>query len=151
MARWGVTIAVAAAMVVAATAQPAESSRYLRIGIYDEAQTLYGPIDKTMPLLKQLHVQEVRLNLYWGGARYGVAQKRPANATNPADPAYDWELYDRTVRYANQYGVRVLFSIYGTPAWANGGLGTNHAPTRTRQCGRRAPSRTPGRRGSSRA
>ena len=73
----------------------------MRVGIYDEAQTLYGPIDKTMPPLKQLHVQEVRLNLYWGGARYGVAQKRPANATNPADPAYDWELYDRTVRYAN--------------------------------------------------
>jgi hypothetical protein len=118
-------------MLVAATAQPAQSSRYMRIGIYDEAQTLYGPIDKTMPVLKQLHVQEVRLNLYWGGARYGVAQKRPANATNPADPAYDWELYDRTVRYANQYGVRVLFSIYGTPAWANGGLGANHAPTRS--------------------
>ena len=36
-----------------------------------------------------------------GRRRYGVAQKRPANATNPADPAYDWELYDRTVRYAN--------------------------------------------------
>ena len=131
MTRLGVVIAVAAAMLVAATARPAESSRYMRVGIYDEAQTLYGPIDKTMPTLKQLHVQEVRLNLYWGGARYGVAQKRPANATNPADPAYDWELYDRTVRYANQYGVRVLFSIYGTPAWANGGLGANHAPTRS--------------------
>ena len=25
----------------------------------------------------------------------------------------------------------MLFSIYGTPAWANGGLGANHAPTRS--------------------
>src|SRR3954453_543051 len=130
MRRGGVAIAVAAAMLLAATAQPAESSRYMRIGIYDEAQTLYGPIDKTMPVLKQLHVQEVRLNLYWGGARYGVAQKRPANATNPADPACDWEPHARPGRYANQYGLRVLFSIFGTPAWANGGLGANPAPTR---------------------
>ncbi|NUR74882.1 MAG: hypothetical protein HOQ28_01180 [Thermoleophilia bacterium] len=80
-------------------------------------------------MFKQLHVQEVRLNLYWGG-RYGVAKSRPARATNPADPAYDWELYDRTVNYAAQDGVHVLFSIYGTPAWANGGRGANVAPTR---------------------
>ena len=99
----------------------------MRIGIYDEAQTLYGPIDKTMIVLKQLHVQELRLNLYWG-ARYGVASRRPARPTDPADPAYDWSLYDRTVRYANQYGIHVLFSIYGTPSWANGGLGPNHVP-----------------------
>ena len=71
---------------------------------------------------KQLHVQEIRLNLYWGG-KYGVATKRPAHATNPADPAYDWSLYDRTVEYAAQYGIHVLFSVYGTPAWANGGKG----------------------------
>jgi hypothetical protein len=118
------------ASALAVTAPPAHASRYLRVGIYDEAQTLYGPIDKTMPQLKQLHVQEIRLNLYWGGARYGVASRRPLNPTNPADPAYDWSLYDRVVRYANEYGMHVLFSIYGTPTWANGGLGPNHAPTK---------------------
>jgi hypothetical protein len=101
----------------------------MRIGIYDEAQTLYGPVDKTFSLFKQLHVQEVRLNLYWGG-RYGVAKTRPAAATNPNDPAYDWTLYDRTVFLAAQTGVHVLFSVYGTPTWANGGKGPNVAPTR---------------------
>jgi hypothetical protein len=128
MVKVGVVVVVLVAALFAATAQPADSSRYLRIGIYDEAQTLYGPVDKTMITLKQLHVQELRLNLYWG-ARYGVATRRPAQPTNPADPAYDWSLYDRTVRYANQYGIHVLFSIYGTPSWANGGLGPNHVPT----------------------
>ena len=34
-------VAAVAAALVGATAQPAQSSRYLRIGIYDEAQTLY--------------------------------------------------------------------------------------------------------------
>ncbi len=85
-ARLGVVAAVSlAAAFLAATAQPADASRYLRIGIYDEAQTLYGPIDETMPTLKQLHVQEVRLNLYWGGA-YGVAKRRPARRDRPDRP-----------------------------------------------------------------
>jgi hypothetical protein len=113
----------------AATARPADASRSMRVGIYDEAQTLYGPVDKTFALFKQLHVQEVRLNLYWGG-RFGVAKTRPAAATNPADPAYDWALYDRTVFLAAASGVHVLFSVYGTPTWANGGRGANVAPTR---------------------
>ena len=127
MLRVGALIAVLAAAALAASAQPADSSRYMRVGIYDEAQTLYGPVAQTFSMFKQLHVQEVRLNLYWGG-RFGVAKARPASATNPADPAYDWDLYDRTVNYAAQNGVHVLFSIYGTPAWANGGKGPNVAP-----------------------
>ncbi len=128
-ARAGLLAALlAAAAALAAGAQPGTASRYLRLGIYDEAQTLYGPVPRTFAFFKELHVQEVRLNLYWGG-RFGVAQHRPRHATNPADPAYDWSLYDRTVRYANQYGTHILFSIYGTPAWANGGRGPNAAPT----------------------
>ena len=99
MRRAGVIVAVLMTALVAATARPADGSRYLRVGIYDEAQTLYGPVDKTFALFQQLHVQEVRLNLYWGG-KYGVAKRRPASATSPADPAYDWDLYDRTVEFA---------------------------------------------------
>ena len=38
-----------------------------------------------MPTLKQLHVQELRLNLYWG-ARYGVAKRRPAHAGESGRP-----------------------------------------------------------------
>ena len=36
--------AVLATAVLAAAARPAHASRFLRIGIYDEAQTLYGPV-----------------------------------------------------------------------------------------------------------
>jgi hypothetical protein len=122
------TAVLVAVALLGATANPAQGSRYIRIGIYDEAQTLYGPIGQTMVLLKQLHVQELRLNLYWGG-RYAVATRRPAHPADPADPAYDWTLYDRVVRYANQYGMHVLFSVYGTPSWANSGQGANRVPT----------------------
>jgi hypothetical protein len=121
-------VAVLAAAALASSTEPAGASRYLKIGIYDEAQTLYGPVDKTYPALKSLHVQVIRLNLYWGG-RFGVARSRPSISADPADPAYDWDLYDRTVDYAQQYGMTVLFSIYGTPTWANGGKGPNVAPT----------------------
>ena len=79
------------------------------IGINDEANTLYGNPDVTFPILRRLHVQVLRVNLYWGG-RFGVALERPLDPTNPRDPAYDWTLYDRTVNYASQYGIRMLFS-----------------------------------------
>jgi hypothetical protein len=127
MKKAGVLLAVVATAVVAAFAQPAHASRFMRVGIYDEAQTLYGPVDTTFALFKQLHVQEVRLNLYWGG-KYGVAKTRPKSATNPGDPAYDWTLYDRTVERAAAVGEHVLFSIYGTPGWANADRGTNAVP-----------------------
>ena len=118
---------VLATVLLTGSARPAHGSRFLRIGIYDEAQTLYGPVDQTFATLEQLHVQEIRLNLYWGG-KYGVARTRPAHAADPADSAYDWTLYDRTVTDAAQNGVHVLFSVYGTPSWANGGKAVNVAP-----------------------
>jgi hypothetical protein len=125
--RLAVAVALLATGVLAATAATAHASRYLRVGIYDEAQVLYGPVPETFRTFVQLHVQEVRLNLYWGGP-YGVATRRPANPTNPNDPAYNWTLYDRTVNYAAQSGEHVLLSIYGTPSWANGGKKMNVAP-----------------------
>ena len=128
MTRWlGVAAGALAVAAVAATAEPAAASRYLRIGIYDESQTLYAPGDATFALFRELKIQQLRVNLYWGG-RLGVATRRPANARNPADPAYRWGVYDRTVRLAADGGIRIVFSIYGTPGWANGGRGQNVPP-----------------------
>jgi Glycosyl hydrolase catalytic core len=122
-----IAAALLAAALVAATAKPAHASRYLRVGLFDQTQTVFGQPEQVFPMLKQLHVQEIRVTMYWGG-QFGVARHRPAKATNPADPSYDWGIYDRAVEDAAQYGIRVLFSIYGTPTWANGGLALNHAP-----------------------
>ena len=122
--------ATAVAFAVAVAAAPAASaSKSMLVGMNDEANTLYGNPDVTFPILRRLHVQVLRVNLYWGG-RFGVALERPQNATNPRDPAYDWTLYDRTVNYASQYGIRMVFSIYGTPGWANRHQGLNRAPRR---------------------
>jgi hypothetical protein len=64
-----------------------------------------------------------------GGDDNAVARRRPRDATNPADPAYDWSLYDRTVRLATANHIAPVVTILGTPTWANGGLGFKHAPS----------------------
>jgi Glycosyl hydrolase catalytic core len=123
----GALIAVLVAALAIAAAQPATGSRYLQVGITDEASLLYGSTAKTVATYDKLHVQVARLDLYWGGP-LGVAKSRPLHPTNPADPAYDWSLYDPVVQQLAAKGIKVLFSIYGTPSWANHGEGLNVAP-----------------------
>ena len=124
--RLGLSAAIAL-LAVGLSAPAATASRNMLVGILDEANVLYGDPYTTFPTLRQLRAEVVRVNLYWGG-RFGVASERPGSATNPRDAAYDWTLYDRTVHFAAQYRMRVVFSIYGTPGWANGFRGLNRAP-----------------------
>ena len=117
----------------AATATPertvAKASKSMLIGINDEANTLYGDPDQAFATLQSLRAQVLRVNLYWGGSKYAVANKKPRDATDPGDPNYNWAIYDRLVRYATQYNVKVMFSILFTPKWANGGKARTVAPT----------------------
>lgn len=125
--RWGAlaaTLAVAASLCVpAASAAPG-----MRIGVYDEGQTFFGPLAKVFGDYKALHVGVLRVNLYWGGP-LGVAKTRPFQASDPRDAGYDWTLYDRTALFAAANGMQLLFSITGTPRWANGGRSPNRPPT----------------------
>ncbi len=119
------------ALVLAATAllcvPAASASRYLQHGIFDDTQINYGNPDLVFPQLKQLRTQLIRVNLSWGGPT-GVAKRKPVNPMNPNDPAYNWSVYDRTVFYAQQYGMKVVFAILATPSWANGSKGVNVVP-----------------------
>ena len=131
-----VVLAAATVFAVALVAVPsAVAAKGMLVGLYDEPQTFGNPT-KAFPLMRTLRTQVVRVNLYWGsgsgrtGSGLGVAKRRPSNAVNPNDKAYDWSLYDRTVRLAQRYRIKVLFAIYGTPGWANRGSGTNVPPAR---------------------
>ena len=109
---------------------PSKRSAPFLVGVTDEATTLYGDPESAFQTLKALHVQVVRVNLYWGGTQWAVSRgDRPTDPSDPGDPAYDWSIYDRLVRYAALNGVQVVFSILFTPAWANDGAGRNVAPT----------------------
>ena len=90
---------------------------------------LYGTPEQVFPLLKSTGSDVIRTNLWWSGPGISVAKKRPKRPADPADPAYDWTTYDRTVRFAALNGQEVVFSIIGTPPWANAARGWNVAPT----------------------
>ncbi len=120
-------VAAALAATALVSVPSAAASRFLQHGIYDDSQILYGNPDVVFPTLKTLKTKLIRVDLFWGGPS-GVATRRPANAANPNDRAYDWSVYDRTVNYAQQYGIRVVFSIVRTPPWANAAAGVNVVP-----------------------
>ncbi len=127
-----IAFVAATVLAVAGLAVPAAgASAHMLVGLNDEANTLIGNQNVNFPILQQLRTQVLRVNLYWGGPAYAVSNSKPADATDPGDPAYDWSTYDRLVRYSSQYGIKVLFSIVFTPKWANGGQAKNVAPTTT--------------------
>lgn len=58
-----------------------------------------------------------------------LAPTRPANPADSFDPAYRLGDLDDLVRRSQQRGIEVLITIFGTPAWANGGKTRNVPPT----------------------
>jgi hypothetical protein len=68
----------------------------------------------------------MRLLVQWNLA----APKRPSNATDPFDPAYELDDIDEAVRAAQESDQEVVLTISGTPRWANGGKNPNIMPRR---------------------
>ena len=67
----------------------------------------------------------VRTIVTWKDA----APTRPAKPSEPFDPAYRLDDLDDLVRSAQQRGIELVVTIWGTPEWANGGHTPNHAPS----------------------
>jgi hypothetical protein len=67
--------------------------------------------------VKQAGAKMVLTPLEWG---FIVPRKRPDNwqPENPADPNYEWELYDRWVSNAVAAGLTPILQIRGAPPWA---------------------------------
>jgi len=126
--------AIAASLLVlaAATASTASASSSLRVGIFDDGMVLYGEPERTFVQLANTGARLVRVNLWWSGPGVRVATRRPSRPADPNDPAYNWDTYDRTVRFATVNGMQPVFSILGTPPWANAAKGWNVAPTSAR-------------------
>jgi hypothetical protein len=119
-------ILAACAIAGAVSASASRAAPGMLVGIYDGVQPVAAP-ETTFPTLVDLRVQVIRLDLRWNE----IATSEPANPTDPADPAYDWNGFDQTVIDAKANNIQVLFTIYGTPAWAQGkAKGVNRAPRR---------------------
>jgi hypothetical protein len=106
----------------------APASARIQYGVQDDAWLLYGPPAspaQRVQTLQRLGVDLVRLTLRWDI----VATKAPAAPRDPADPAYDWGLYDGILQRLHAAHISVLISLWGTPPWANAGQEPNNAPT----------------------
>lgn len=67
----------------------------------------------------------MRLLVQWNQ----TASTRPARASDPFDPAYNFQDLDDAIRTAQESDLEVLLTIFGTPSWANGGKTPNVMPT----------------------
>jgi len=117
--RRALTIACAAAtLATGVTATTAVGSSGLRVGIADDAWLEFGPgtIEERAARLKQVGAQVSRVTLDW-------------RVIQPSREAYAWERPDALLGALRTAGVMPVVSIWGTPAWANGGKGPNVAPT----------------------
>jgi hypothetical protein len=113
---------------LAASAKPpaAKAGGGMLVGMYEPVLPLTTPI-KAFATFTSLRVRVLRMDLPWGAA---IAKKKPAHPADPADPAYDWDVYDKFVLDAHRNHIVVLFTIFGTPRWANCGQKLNRAPKR---------------------
>ena len=126
--------ALAATLVALAVvlAPSASASPSLKVGIFDDGVVLYGEPDLVFPQLAKTGTQLLRVNLWWSGPGISVATRKPKRPGDPKDPAYNWDTYDRTVRFSIVNNIQPIFSIIGTPPWANAAKGWNVAPTNAR-------------------
>lgn len=117
-------------LVAFASPTAAGASPNLQIGVLDDGYVKGNP-DAAFADLDQLAPHVLRVFLWWKD----VAPSRPTVATDPADAAYTgWGPYDALVRRAADPAApppqKILFTILGTPRWANGGRRWKYAPAR---------------------
>ena len=86
----------------------------LQTAITDQGQIEGADADLALARVRASGASVVRLSLSWRN----IAPRRPSVATNPADPAYNWDAYDRKVRLAVSHGLRPIAQIDFAPDWA---------------------------------
>ena len=119
-------VSVLAAVAASLLAAPASASHYARFGVQDDAWLMYGPgtMSQRLDTLQRLGVKIVRLTVRWDA----IARVKPANQRDPYDPSYRWNAYDLALRGLHDRGIPALVTLYGSPAWANGGHAPNWLP-----------------------
>ncbi|MDX6682871.1 MAG: polysaccharide biosynthesis protein PslG [Solirubrobacteraceae bacterium] len=108
------TVLLVAAALLAMPA-PAQAADGLAIGFLDGV--FAGNVGESAPWLGRAvdsGADILRIEVGWAAAA------RPADARDPADPAYDFSRADAAVANATARGLRVLASFTGAPPWAEG-------------------------------
>jgi Glycosyl hydrolase family 1 len=123
-------IVTLAAVSACACIPSASASRNVQYGIQDDAWLADGPgtLDHRLDVVQKLGVSIVRYSLHWDQ----VAPTKPARALASTDPAYRWETADTVLNGLHERGIEPLVTLYGAPAWANGGRKPNAPPKSSR-------------------
>ncbi len=78
-----------------------------------------------LPVYRDLGVGVWETGILW----HTIALSRPANPTDPDDPAYLWPAsLGAEIDEATALGMQVSITLSGTPRWANGGLSPRWVP-----------------------
>jgi hypothetical protein len=111
-------VAAAALSAFAVFAVPAFASPSIRYGVQDDAWLRYGPgtLNQRLNRLDTLGVDLVRVNVSW-------------SEVEPRAGVFKWSGYDPVIKGLHVRGIEAVLTLVSTPAWANGGQGTNFAPT----------------------
>jgi len=65
-------------------------------------------------VMSRLGAKLIRVDMRWDI----IAPHRPRHPRNPNDPVYRWRHWDEVVAAARAHGIKVLFTVWGTPRWA---------------------------------
>lgn len=123
-------VLILAALAVLAPAAASAAPR-MYVGFHDDPSFRWTTTrTEALDFAQAANATVVRTTVYWSK----VAPRRPAQPTNPFDPAYRFDDLDEMVRGAQQRGMEVLLTIWGTPKWA--GPAQNRLPRRLADLGR---------------
>jgi hypothetical protein len=121
LARIAFVLALFAALVPAGAA----AAPHMLMGFQDDptfrwAEAAPDQLDQA----QEANVSLIRATADWRA----IAAKKPVRATNPFDKNYNLNDLDALVRNAQERGIQVMLTIWGTPKWANGGKAPNVPP-----------------------
>lgn len=127
-------LVLGAAVGAIALCGPAAGALGAVAGLQDDHLSIVpeSQIEARADLLAASHTRVSRVDLLWSEA----APSRPADPRNPADPAYRFARWDRIAAALTARGIRPIFAVYSSPAWAAGG----RAAPAGRQVNPNAPS-----------
>lgn len=78
------------------------------------------------PVYRDLGVDVLQLQLVW----HDVAARRPADPSDPGDPAYRWPAsIDAAVAAGSREEIDIALMVRGAPRWSNGGRGGEWMPS----------------------
>jgi hypothetical protein len=130
----GLIIACSLGVVAAASASSSATPKSAKkkaaavpflLGIEDNAQ-ITGNTEAVLPDITALKPDVFRFTIFWSQ----VAPKKPIQARNSDDPAYNWAPVDQVVNEMTSLNIPVLLTIRSTPAWAGGGSKGLNGPKR---------------------